>query len=55
MNLSKKDLTLNFHTYSEIPFHAKLVYFFGANVKETSELNNVYKINQTIQTNKTQK
>jgi len=52
MNLSEKNLTLNFHSYSEIPLHVNLVYFFGANSKQTTEMNKVYRINQTIQTNK---
>ena len=52
MNVSKKDLTLNFHVYSDIPLIANLVYFFGSNSNETNELRKTYKINQTIQTNK---
>ncbi len=52
MNLSKKDLTLNFYRHSEVPLRAKLVYFFGANPVETIKLDKIYKINQTVHTNK---
>ena len=50
MNLSDRDQTLNFHYSKSIPDKAKLVYFFGKDKHETSELHTKYQLNQTMST-----